>query len=171
MTIILNCETLDEMISSDSLKIIKRSQTNVNNFNYYFNPNIGINLYNPEVKFVDKKFIVFSFEKYKHMSLLKLLVYIDTTLKSKTKRKFSELFDKDIYSIFSENENEFMIRCYLPSYNGKYKVQTETENVRFNLPRLGCVYDTAKIEFRNIWKNGDKYGFNIELKSVNLKLI
>lgn len=170
MTIILNCDILDSMISNDEIKIIKRSQNIVGNSNYYFNPNIGIKLYNPEVKFIDKKFVVFYFDKYKHSSLLKLLKHMDAVLQNFVKCKYSELFDKKIYSIFSEDDMGFTIRCYLPNRNGKYNIQTETQTIRFTLPRLGCIYDVATIEFRNIWKNGDKYGFNIELKGVNVSM-
>lgn len=166
MTIIINSETLDDIINNDVLKILKRNQKVSGNFNYYFNPSIGINLYNAKVKFIDKKFIVFEFDKYAHSSLLKLLKYIDNTLQTETKNKFSELFDKTIYSLYNETEDNFMIRCYLPSNNSKYNIQTNFGY--FNLPRIGCVYNDSRIEFRNIWKNGDKYGFNIELKSVSI---
>ena len=104
------------------------------------------------------------FDKYSNMGLLGLLRYINTTLQNHTKSKFSELFDKDLYDLFNEDDEKFMIRCHLPNYNGKYSIQTDYG--KFNLPRIGCCYDMAVIEFRNIWKNGEKYGFNIELKRV-----
>jgi hypothetical protein len=165
MTItILNSEFLDNMIETESLKILKKNQRVLGNCNYYFNPNIGVNLYKSKVKFLDKKFIVFEFEKYSCLSLLKLLRHTNITLKNLTKNKFSELFDKEIYDLFNEDDEKFLIRCYLPNYNGKYSI--ETDYGRFNLPRVGCCYDMITVEFRNIWKNGEKYGFNIELKRV-----
>lgn len=165
MTItILNSEFLDNMIETESLKILKKNQRVLGNCNYYFNPNIGVNLYKSKVKFLDKKFIVFEFEKYSCLSLLKLLRHTNVTLKNLTKNKFSELFDKEIYDLFNEDDEKFLIRCYLPNYNGKYSI--ETDYGRFNLPRVGCCYDMITVEFRNIWKNGEKYGFNIELKRV-----
>jgi len=162
--IILNSEFLDNMIETESLKILKKNQRVLGNCNYYFNPNIGVNLYKSKVKFLDKKFIVFEFEKYSCLSLLKLLRHTNITLKNLTKNKFSELFDKEIYDLFNEDDEKFLIRCYLPNYNGKYSI--ETDYGRFNLPRVGCCYDMITVEFRNIWKNGEKYGFNIELKRV-----
>lgn len=165
MTItILNSEFLDNMIETESLKILKKNQRVLGNCNYYFNPNIGVNLYKSKVKFLDKKFIVFEFEKYSCLSLLKLLRHTNITLKNLTKNKFSELFDKEIYDLFNEDDEKFLIRCYLPNYNGKYSI--ETDYGRFNLPRVGCCYNMITVEFRNIWKNGEKYGFNIELKRV-----
>jgi hypothetical protein len=162
--IILNSEFLDNLIKDDTLKILKKNQRVLGNCNYYYNPSIGINLYKPKVKFLDKKFMVFEFEKYNHLALLGLLKHINTVLKNITKNKFSELFDKNIYDLFNEDDEKFMIRCYLPNYNGKYSI--ETDYGKFNLPRIGCCYDMATIEFRNIWKNGEKYGFNIELKRI-----
>lgn len=164
MTIILNSEILNNMVKDDVLKILKKNQKVVGNSNYYFHPSIGINLYKPKVKFLDKKFIVFEFEKYSNIGLLELLRYINTVLQNNTKNKFSELFDKDIYNLFNEDDETFTIRCHLPNYNGKYAIGTDYG--RFNLPRIGCCYDMTVIEFRNIWKNGEKYGFNIELKRV-----
>lgn len=164
MTIILNSEILNDMIKDDVLKILKKNQKVAGNCNYYFNPSIGIKIYKPKVKFLDKKFMVFEFEKYSNMGLLGLLRCVNTILKKQTKTKFSELFDKDIYDLFNEDDEKFMIRCYLPNYNGKYAI--ETDYGKFNLPRIGCCYDMAVIEFRNIWKNVEKYGFNIELKQV-----
>jgi len=166
MTItILNSEFLDNMIETESLKILKKNQRVLGNCNYYFNPNIGVNLYKSKVKFLDKKFIVFEFEKYSCLSLLKLLRHTNITLKNLTKNKFSELFDKEIYDLFNEDDEKFLIRCYLPNYNGKYLINVENDR-RFYLPRIGCVYNNIKVEFRNVWKSNDKYGFNIELKSV-----
>lgn len=166
MTIILNADVLDNIVSDDVLKILKRSQKIIGNCNYYFTPNIGLNLYNAKVKFVDKKCIVFEFDKYKHIQLLGLLRRINDVLKSLVRSKFSELFEKEIYDLFSENENVFMLRCYLPNYNGKYSI--ETNFGKFNIPRVGCCYDIATIEIRNIWKNKEIYGFNNELKSVRI---
>lgn len=169
MTIILNSDILSEMIKDDVLKILKKNQKVLGNCNYYFNPSIGVHLYKPKVKFLDKKFMVFEFEKYSNMGLLVLLRHINNVLQNETKNKFSELFDKSIYDLFNEDDEKFMIRCYLPNYNGKYAI--ETDYGKFNLPRIGCCYDMATIEFRNIWKNNDKYGFNIELKRVTTGLL
>lgn len=164
MTIILNSEVLDSLIRDDILKILKKNQKIAGNCNYYFTPNIGLNLYNAKVKFVDKKFIVFEFEKYKHLGLLGLLKRINEVLKTKVRTNNSELFEKAIFDLFNEDDNVFSLRCYLPNYNGKYSIETNFE--KFNIPRVGCCYDIATIEIRNIWKNNEKHGFNCELKRV-----
>lgn len=166
MTIILNSEVLDNIVNDNTLKILKRNQKIEGNCNYYFTPNIGLNLYNSRVKFVDKKFIVFEFDKYKNFSLLALITRINDVLKNKVRSDYSELFTKEIYNLFSEDENTFTLRCYLPNYNGKYSIYTNFG--KFNIPRVGCCYNVVTIEIRNIWKNGDKYGFNNELKSVSM---
>lgn len=165
MTIILNSVVLNELVDTSVLKILKKNQKIQGNCNYYFNPNIGLKLYNPKVKYVDKKTIVFEFDKYKYASLLVLLNYINDVLQRTTKNEFSELFEKQIYNIVSEQDSKFTIRCYLPNYNGKYFIDTGSTE-KFTVPRSGCEYDTAVIEIRNIWKMGEKYGFNLELKNV-----
>jgi hypothetical protein len=166
MTIILTSDKIDALIKENILKVLKKPQKNTTNFNYYFTPNIGISLYNPKVKYIDKKFIVFEFERYKNSSLYHLLKHINTTLQNELKKQYIELKDKYIYDLFSEQNEYFFIRCYLPNNNGKYFISVN-EDKRFYLPRIGCIYDNVIVEIRNIWGKGDKYGFNIELKKVN----
>ena len=76
MTIILNSTVLNELIDNDVLKVLKKNQKIQGNCNYYFNPNIGFKLYGAKVRYVDKKSMVFEFDKYKCSSLLVLLNYI-----------------------------------------------------------------------------------------------
>lgn len=165
MTIILNSTVLNELVDNDVLKVLKKNQKTQDNCNYYFNPNIGFKLYDAKVKYVDKKSMVFEFDKYKYSSLLVLLNYTNDVLQRMTKQNFSELFEKSIYGIVSEQDSTFTIRCYLPNYNGKYFIETESDD-KFKLPRSGCIYDSVTVEIRNIWKMGEKYGFNLELKGV-----
>lgn len=167
MTIILTKEKIEEITKENILQILKKSQKNTTNWNYYFTPNIGITLYNPKVKYVDKKCLVFEFERYKNASLYHLLKYINSTLQNELKKKYIELNDKHIYDIFSEQDETFFIRCYLPNNNGKYFISVNDDK-RFYLPRIGCIYDNIIVEIRNLWGKDQKYGFNIELKKVNL---
>jgi hypothetical protein len=166
MTLILTSEKVDEIIKDNILKILKKSQKNTKDWNYYFTPNIGISLYNPKVKYVDKKFIVFEFDRYKYSSLYHLIKHINISLQNELKTQYIELNDKNIYNIFSEEKETFFIRCYLPNNNGKYFI-TVNDDKRFYLPRIGCIYDNVVVEIRNLWGKDNKYGFNIELKNVN----
>lgn len=165
MTVILTTDLLNEMISDNILKVFKKNQKNVGNCNYYFNPNIGLSLYSVKVKYLDKKFLVFEFDKTNNIDLLHMFRHINTTLQNKIKRDFSEMFDKTIHDFFYEDESVFTMRCYLPNYNGKYLINVENDR-KFYLPQIGCIYNNIRVEFKNVWKSNDKYGFNIELKSV-----
>jgi hypothetical protein len=171
MTIILNSNVIKQLIENETFKILKKNQKLLGNCNYYFTPNMGINLYNPKVKFVDKKFLVFEFTKKDSLLLLLLLRNINDVFLNELRSKFSETFDKTIYNLFSEDDLTFTLRCYLPNNNGKYFVQvndSETgSNIPFKLPRVNINYNTAMIEIRNVWKKNETYGFNLELKYIS----
>lgn len=168
MTIILTSEILTELIQNKTLKIMKKHQKNSDDSNYYFTPSIGMNLYKPKVIFINAKFIVFEFDKYECLNLLQLLRTINNKLQYKLKNNYSELFDKDIYNIMSENDKTFTIRCYLPQKNNKYYIKSP--DTSFKLPRLNVCLDSAFIEIRNVWTQNTnsnfKGGFNIELKAI-----
>jgi hypothetical protein len=167
MTIILNSDILQELIISKTLKIIKKSQKISNNSNYYFTPSIGIKLYKPKIMYSNLKSIVFEFDKYEFLNLLQLLRSINNKLQYKLKTDYSELFDKDIYNIMSEQDEKFTIRCYLPNKNGKYFIKSNDLSLGFKLPKSNSYLDEALIEIRNVWCNDSKYGFNLELKSIS----
>lgn len=170
MTIIINSEVLSELINSEQLKVLKKRQQNSDNFNYYFSPSIGLNLWRSKVMIVNPKFIVFEFNKIEHMNLLILLRDIDNKLQRLVKSKNSELFNASIYKLMSEIDNDkFTIRCYLPNFKGKHLIKRYVDNNEeiFKLPRVNTTIDNCVIEIRNIWKTNDKSGFNIELKSTS----
>jgi len=170
MTIIINSEVLSELINSEQLKVLKKRQQNSDNFNYYFSPSIGLNLWRSKVMIVNPKFIVFEFNKIEHMNLLILLRDIDNKLQRLVKSKNSELFNTSIYKLMSEIDNDkFTIRCYLPNFKGKHLIKCYVDNNEeiFKLPRVNTIIDNCVIEIRNIWKTNDKSGFNIELKSTS----
>lgn len=172
MTIILNCDTIKQLVETGDFKIIKKNQKIVGNCNYYFTPNMGINLYSAKVKFIDKKFIVFEFDKHTNSSLLLLLKNINKVFIDQLKINNSELFDSPIYNLFSEDESNFTLRCYLPNSNGKYFItvdSTETDTkLPFRLPRVNAIYDMAIVEIRNVWKKDETCAFNLELKYVKI---
>ena len=66
--ILLNTESLDEL----KLSVCRKKQTNGNGNNFFFSPNVGLKLYNAKVLIVTQKYIVFTFEKRTHLSLLNL---------------------------------------------------------------------------------------------------
>ena len=103
------------------------------------------------------------------MNLLLLIRRLDDTLQKQLKKNFSELFDKEIHNIVSETDTHFTLRCFLPTVRNKYNIicKGDVDNMIFKLPRLDCVFKDIMIEIKNIWKTGDKIGYNIELKSVN----
>lgn len=174
MTIIINSEILPDL----KIKILKKTQKISCNHNYYFSPNMGMHLYNAKVVFINPKFIVFEFNKRTHLNLLLLMRKTNDRLQTELKKNFSELFDKEIYDIVSEKEESFSIRCFLPNSlskiagigtREKYNIicqNSQNENLSFKLPRLECIFSEITIEIKNVWENGDKRGFNIELKSV-----
>lgn len=168
MTIILNSEVLSELINNNNINILKKNQKDSNNSNYYFNPSMGLNLWRSKVIFTNPKFIVLQFKIVDNINLLTLLRNIDTRLQRLLKSKYSELFNVDIYSIMSERDDIFTIRCHLPNYKGKYFIKNETDNGDsvFKLPLLNATIDHCMIEIRNVWQTDKKYGFNVELKSV-----
>jgi len=166
MSIILTSDSLNELISSKTLKIIKKNQKILDNSNYYFTPCLGINLYKPKIIFINPKFVVFEFDKYEFYNLLKLLQNTNDKLQYKLKNEYSELFNKDIYNIISEQENTFTLRCYLPNKNGKYFIKCNESSLYFKLPRVNTYLDFAFIEIRNVWCKDSKYGFNLELKAI-----
>jgi len=167
MSIILTSDILNDLIVSKNLKIIKKSQKISENSNYYFTPSLGINLYKPKIMFINPKFVVFEFDKYEFYNLFKLLQNINDKLQNKLKNDYSELFNKDIYNIISEQENTFTLRCHLPNKNGKYFIKFNESTIGFKLPKQNCILDHALIEIRNVWCKDSKYGFNLELKSIN----
>lgn len=165
MTIIINSEILQDL----KIKILKKTQKISSNHNYYFSPNMAMNLYNPKVIFINPKFIVFEFDKRTHLNLLLLIRRLDNMLQNQLKKQFSELFDKEIYNIVSETDTHFTLRCFLPTVRNKYNIicKGDVDNMVFKLPRLDCVFKDIMIEIKNVWQTGDKRGYNIELKSVN----
>ena len=166
---IKNIETLNDLIYSDVLKVLKKRQKVNSNVNYYFNPNLSVQLFNAKALIVNQKYIVLEFDKTTHLSLLLFLRAISDKLINFLKSKDCDLFDVSIYNIMSELENTFTIRCHLPNNKGKYFIESSMSGQKqeFRVPRAKCVIDVATIEIRNVWGQDKKYGFNVELKSVN----
>jgi hypothetical protein len=90
-------------------------------------------------------------------------------LQRELKKYYSELANENIYSVVSEQENTFTIRCSLPNYKGYYNIVYELDEVLpFKLPRKGNIIETARVDIRNLWKNNGVLGFNLELKYMKM---
>jgi hypothetical protein len=165
MTIILSSAILSEL----KLDIFRRRQKNIENNNFYFTPNIGIKLYTAEIIIVTPKYVVFKFDKIKDLNLLTLFRNINNFLQSKIKYNFGEFFNKNVYSIASEYEEYFTLRCSLPAHNGRYHIKYYEDNEQkiFKLPKIGTKYGCVTLEIRNVWENNKDVGFNIEVKEIH----
>lgn len=166
---LVNFEVLTELVKTDTLKIVKKSQK-TDGSNYYFTPSLSLQLYNARVRFITSKFVVFEFDRIKHASLLGLLKSVNNSLLFELRRRYSELYNKDVYNMYSETDDKFTIRCFLPNSSGKYHIQVnsnQNERLTFHLPRVDACYDIATVEIRNVWVNGERRGFNLELKAVH----
>lgn len=167
MTLILTSELLDNL----DLKIMKKNQKDTNNTNYYFTSLIGLNLYNAKVIVSNTKFLVLQFDKIKNYNLLLLLRKTNNFLQNELKKRYSELFNENIYSLVSESDKDdtFSIRCYLPSYKGHYNIKYDLDGIQpFKLPKVNHIINIATVDIRNLWKSNDVLGFNLELKSVKI---
>lgn len=165
MTIILTSSILSEL----ELEIFRKRQKNIENSNFYFTPNIGIKLYNAEIMIVTPKYVVFKFDKVKDLNLLILFRNINNYLQNKIKTRFGDFINKNIYNMFSEQEDFFTLRCSLPGYNGRYHIKyTENNQVNyFKMPKVGTKYNCVLLEIRNVWENDKGVGFNLELKQID----
>jgi hypothetical protein len=168
MVYLLTSESLTNLIQEGKLNILKKSQKL--GTNYFFTPTIGIKLYNPKVIFTDRKNITFQFDKRTNLNLYKMLEYINSILMKKYKNS-SQTIPELNYNLFSENDDYFNIRVFLPYSKGKYDIQvldnqSHAEFTPFRIPNKGAVYDIIVVEIRNIWEQPSRSGFNLELKSI-----
>lgn len=162
-------EYLKELIENNVLKIMKRTQKNKENSNYYISPNLKIKLYNCKLMIVTPTYFVLSFDKFKNTTLLNLLRNVDNLLFKYIKSNYY-IRDKIKYPIHSETDDIFTIRCSLPKLKNRYFITCDFEdqkNVPFTLPRTNIILKEISVEIRNIWETPDKIGYNIEVKHIN----
>jgi len=165
----LTITKLNDLIESGQLTMIRKAQRDSGSFNYYITPKLTFTLYNATVFIRTPQYIVFQFAKADYLSLLLSLRAIDARLKGYLFWKYG--LDKDSFTdhpIASEDPTHFTIRCHLPQYKGKYLIQEEWEGeaVRFIMPNVGKVYKSVYLEFKNIWENAGRLGYNFELKQI-----
>lgn len=165
----LTIAKLNDLIDSGQLTMIRKAQRDTSSFNYYITPKLTFTLYNATVFIRTPQYIVFKFSKTDCLNLLLSLRAIDARLKGYLFWKYG--LDKDLFTdhpIASEDETHFTIRCHLPQYKNKYLIHEEWEGqeVKFMMPNVGKVYKSAYLELKNIWENGKRLGYNIELKQI-----
>jgi len=167
---IITADVLRQMISNGNVSIIKKNQKGVDSYNYYFTPNLGLELYNVVVIATNPKYLVFRFDKRTHLSLLMMLKSINEQLKDYLSRSYIIDTEHTFYDISSEQPETFTLRCSLPQTRGRYGINClfENQNVRFNLPRNGAMYSKVTLEIRNVWETNKKLGYNLELKYVEI---
>ena len=168
--IILNSEIINEI----NIYLETKFQRG-NGKNYYFVPNIGLELYNAKVSWIDKskKNISFSFNRYDNLTLLNMLKYINSKLSIIYEKKSND--PMPISTFFYEKGDNFYIRCYLPNTRGNYHIDSffNNESEKFSIPNLSSVYNNITIDIRNIWEDLDnnRAGYNLELKKTSLTIM
>jgi len=165
---ILNSEVMNDLISTDTLKLIEKHQRGGSGKNYFFTPTIGIKLHNPKITWIDpfKKNMSFSFNKYENLNLYTMLKYINKSLVNIYKKQAYNPTD-NVSPFYFEKGDYFYIKCFLPNTNGKYHITSLFNNTeeKFTVPRVGCSYSTVVLDIKNIWEK-DNAGFNLELKET-----
>lgn len=166
---IITSEILKNFEENKSLKLIKKKQKNVNNYNYYLTPNLSIKLYNPKVLFVTNSYIVFEYKKHDILNLFNLLKHANEMI-YKELSLFTRLDIKNVYNLYSIVDESLTIRCSLPQKNKKYLIESidmyTNEKKQFNIPKKGICVNEVILDIRNVWETDDKIGFNLELKSI-----
>jgi hypothetical protein len=121
----------------------------------------------------DKKHISFCLNKWENIWLLDLMKFIEKGLINLYKRYEGESEDsQNVASFFYEKGEYFYIRCFLPKVKSEYNIISKFENEeyeKFSVPRIGYIYHSVIINFKNIWEDNSRAGFNIELKNVEIR--
>jgi hypothetical protein len=169
--LLLNSKDLADL----DLVISRKSQKQKNCFNFFMNPTIDIQLFNNKVFYSDNKTIVFIYSKIDNMNLYLFCKYLSENLLYKTKilaKKimYGSTFDeKKIFPFYFERDNkeEFTIKC---NVNNNIKFYENNKLSHFSIPRKGAVYDKIILNFKNIWEDTTRVGFNMDIKEMHLVL-
>ena len=162
MSIYLTLDNLNDLISSKSLKILKKNQKE-NGTNYYFTPNLVLKLYGAKVIFINPKFLVFQFCKIKNSSLYLLLKSIMEKCECgliKTEE------NKSLFANKSKKRPNMILckKCYI-DYRNKYnknKIQESREtNREYYNDYQRKIYNENKEkhnEYQKAWREKQKAG-------------
>lgn len=159
---------LKELVQNGNLGILRKAQKQKNAYNYYFTPNLSINLYNANVIVSNEKYIVLQFNKSNSLNLLGMLRNVSVLLYEAIKDCYV-LEATNTYNLVSEQDETFTLRVHLPRSTNKYNITYEDDKLMpFKVPKKGATLGCATIELRNLWEKDNVSGFNLELKSVKL---
>lgn len=165
--VVLNTQVLKDLMERNALNVVRKTQKNsANDVNFFFSPSIGLELYNPQVSFVDLKTVVLTFCKGKDINLLIMLRYINKTLLS----FLNPSEHQKVYDIFTESDSTFSLRCYLPSFKGKYSIKfyEDADEKRFKFPRLNSTLPYVLLDIKNIWCSNNRYGYNLVVTEIRI---
>lgn len=143
--------------------LTSKYQKNGSSLNYFFSPQLHLNIYKPKFMIVQEKYVVIQFDKHKHNSLLNMFKGINNYLKDLLPKTFM------CYNFFSEQDDSFTVRLSLPKTKYKYMISCEDDTgkqIPFQLPNIKSEPFLITIVFKNIWQINNKGGFNIEIHHI-----
>ena len=113
--------------------------------------------------------ISFEFHKYHQINLLTQLKQIYACLNELYRTNCYNQAEPSIIAPFwYEKGDYFYIRAFI-NLKKNITLQFEDEPIEtFVMPRIGMEYQNVTIHIKNVWEQGDKAGFNIELNSVKI---
>jgi hypothetical protein len=168
MSLILTNENINTLISTKSLHVSRKQQKIRGNFNYFLSPQMCLRIFNCKVLISDPKYIVLEFDKITDSTLYFFLQKISKSLIDYTTSIFNLSEENIFYSLYSDVDSKFTIRCYLPQSQKKYttKYYVDNEEMPFKCIKPRIFIDQVIIDVKNIWQNNNRIGFNLELAKV-----
>lgn len=167
----LNSEIIKQLCNNNEISIIRKSQKNLGDYNYFVSPNLTINLYGAKVIIVTRDYIVLQFSKIEKITLLSMLRTIDNYIIKYLKECFFIQPTTTIYSLFSETDTHFTLRISLPHYKYKYSIKCyndDNNQIPFTLPYVQSILSESFIDIRNLWSSNNRIGYNLQLKKIKL---
>jgi hypothetical protein len=133
--------------------------------NTFFSPRLQLNIYKCKVKnVINQHTINISLDKAVHFCVVKALDALHENVSNRL------AFEK-LYKPYFDQKDNVLLRLYIPKKDSRYVVKCTENNglstCSFTLPRAGCVFDHIVVEIKNIWSQGNKSGYNVELKEVH----
>lgn len=144
------------------ISTIEKQQTNTDNLNLFFKPNISLTFYNALVSFVKPNSITLKWNKGHHLTLFFLLRKINETLKNLIPHQYhNRLYN--LYTEYTDLEH-FTLQISIPSNHSKIKTN---DSQPFCMPSFGNVLPSVTVHIKNVWVYPNKAGFNIQLYSIS----
>lgn len=166
----ITSKSIIELCNNNIITIIKKNQKTRSNYNYFISPNLSIPLYNSKVLISTQDYIVLEFDKINNFNLYLMLKTIDKYIINYLKECFTIDEKITIYSLYSDTETHFTIRCSLPNYNYKYSIKyynSENNQIPFKLPKKDSIIPKLSFDIRNLWHSNNRIGYNLQLKLLS----